>query len=79
MGMTTSNVVPGAPLVLTAAPLTEVVAEFGAFERGDGVRVVLQADQMIFMASAQGTEIEVGIDIMTILEAIGRHNAKVGS
>lgn len=75
----TSNLAPGAPLPLSANPLTEVVAEYGKYDDGDGVRIILQGDQMIFMAQHQGNEIEIVVEIMQVLEAVGRHNAKIGS
>ena len=70
------HVDPGTPLPFGRAALTPdvVVSEAGNFDAHDGVRVVVSGHSLVFMASLEGTEIQMGIPIHDILEAISQAN-----
>lgn len=78
MALTTSDR-PGTPIYTGPDPLEELVAEFGQYEHHNGARVILTEDTLVFLVAHGGEEIEIGVEIQTVLEAIGRHNAKIGS
>lgn len=64
---------------MAVLPPTELVAEFGEYDKDNGVKVVLQGDHMIFMASHQGEQLEIQVAITRVLDAIGRHNKIIGN
>lgn len=69
---------PGAPLPFGDALFKPdlVVTEAGNFDGSDGVRIVLSGGHLVFMAAFDNTQIVLGVDVDTILDAIQRFTRK---
>lgn len=71
--MTGNDREPGEPFPLTPPPTPVILGEYGDFEHHDGVRILLTASEVIFLAHVEGTEIRMGLPIETLLEALGTY------
>lgn len=66
----------GSPLPFGAALKPDmVVTEAGDFEKGDGVRVVLSGDNIVFLGEFDGISITLGVSVFDMLEAIQHHTS----
>ena len=71
MSMTLGNPDPGAPFSLRPAAPEMVITDLGKYDAGEGIRVVLQGEEVIFLAAFNGATAEAGVPITTLLDAIG--------
>lgn len=71
----------GAPLPFGAAlkPNVLVVTEAGDYEKGDGLRVVLSGNNLVFLGEFEGISVTLGVGIDDLLEAITVHNRTTAS
>ena len=61
---------PGEPLPFGIQPVQLVIEEVGDYENNNGAKVILVGPFMVFLAAVDGKEMEFGIDICKVLEAI---------
>lgn len=67
--------VPGAPRTLSLKPEV-ILAEMGEVLEGEGVKVLMDAEKLIFMAAMDGAEMMLAIPVYKLLEAIQQVTSK---
>lgn len=70
---------PGAPIDLSAKLPETVVSSFGDMAKNDGGAIKLVGDAVVFSVRMHDLELDVGIQIEDLLEAIGAFTRKNGS
>lgn len=68
--MPIGNSRPGAPLTTQPPPPEMLVTEYGTIETGDGIRISLLADELIFRAAFDGTEVRSTVPLTFLLDII---------
>lgn len=70
---------PGAPFPVMPDHPILVVSETGDFEHNDGCKLFLSGPHLVFCIRAGETEVEVGVEVTQLLEAVGAYNKLIGS
>lgn len=79
MSSPTGRYAPGSPFPHGPKQPELVVAEEGDPDAGEGVRVTLLGDGIVFHASFEGAQLTFGFDIVLMLEAIQEFTRTHGS
>lgn len=67
---------PGAPFPFGRQIPESVIKEFGDLEEGDGAKLSLKGDQLIFKCSANGAEVLIAVSVTELLAEIEAYGNK---
>ena len=70
---------PGVPIPTSPDPPELIITEAGDYAASHGVRVMLSGTDLIFLASFDGNDVALGVDIHKVLEAIGEFTRRTES